>query len=201
MKKLLVKLISFGFLRFPIAIALSITTLWLLGLTGFSLAVSFMGNAQDTRKTDALVVLTGGEKRVQTGFELLDAGYAKKLFISGVNPNTGLSAIMRMAATSEKDYSCCITLGHEADNTIENAAETAKWAKENDIHSLRLITATYHIPRAYLEFNKAMPDIEIILHPVHPESFDILKERGWHLVLDEYTKSLFVLIRTLLEKS
>ncbi len=36
-------------------------------------------------------------------------------------------------------------------------------------HSLRLVTANYHMPRSLLEFARAMPDIEIVPHPVFPE--------------------------------
>ena len=36
-------------------------------------------------------------------------------------------------------------------------------------HSLRLVTASYHMPRSMLEFARAMPDIAIVPNPVFPE--------------------------------
>ena len=35
---------------------------------------------------DSIVVLTGKFDRIKKGFELLEANYSKKMFISGVNP-------------------------------------------------------------------------------------------------------------------
>ena len=47
--------------------------------------------------------------------------------------------------------------------------ETAQWMASEGFHSLRLVTASYHMPRSLLEFSRAMPDIGIMPNPVFPE--------------------------------
>ena len=52
----------------------------------------------DTRAapTDAIVVLTGGSLRLQSGIELLREGKGRKLFISGVNQQVDLDDLLRI---------------------------------------------------------------------------------------------------------
>ncbi len=90
-------------------------------------------------------------------------------------------------------------LGYEADNTRGNAIETAAWMKQQGYGSLRLVTATYHMPRSLLELRRVMPGIEIVPHPVFTETF---KREDWWLwpgsstlLITEYTKYLVALAR------
>jgi uncharacterized SAM-binding protein YcdF (DUF218 family) len=155
--------------------------------------------ADEAPATDAIVVLTGGSGRLESGFELLRAGKGKKLFVSGVNRHVDLADLLRVTKIAPHWAECCIVLGHHADNTRENALETARWMRRERYKSLRLVTAWYHMPRSLLEFSRAMPDIEIIPHPVFPEEFKPARwwrERGSALlVLREYGKYLATLLR------
>lgn len=90
-------------------------------------------------------------------------------------------------------------LGHAADNTIGNARETAGWIAQENFRSLRLVTASYHMPRSLVEFRRTMPDIRIVPHPVFPEGF---KGEAWwrwpgtfRLLVAEYNKFLLASIR------
>ena len=152
--------------------------------------------------TDAIVVLTGGSQRIQSGLQLLAAGRAKKLFVSGVYHGTDVAALLRLSSQTPNNVQCCIVLGYEADNTQGNAAETAQWIHREGFHTLRLVTAAFHMPRSLLEFRRAMPDIEIIPNPVFPE---LIKQDHWWawpgttgLILLEYHKYLLALIRPLI---
>jgi uncharacterized SAM-binding protein YcdF (DUF218 family) len=148
--------------------------------------------------TDAIVVLTGGSQRVQTGLQLLTAGKAKKLFVSGVYHGTDVAALLHVQRQSPDAVQCCIALGHTADNTYGNAQETATWMRQEGYRSLRLVTANYHMRRALLEFSRAMPEARIIPHPVFP---DTVRERWWawpgtlDLIIGEYDKYLWALVR------
>ena len=67
------------------------------------------------------------------------------------------------------------------------------------LHSLRLVTADYHMPRSLLEFRSAMPKIEIIANPVFPDR--VRRESWWRspgtasLLINEYDKYLVALLR------
>ena len=176
--------------------------IWLVGLLWFAkdLPVSV---AAPARATDAIVVLTGGSRRVHQGLELLAQRHAKKLFISGVYRGVDVRELLSVSQQSPADLDCCIALGYEADSTRGNARETADWMREQGLGSLRLVTAAYHMPRSLLEFRRAMPKIEIVPHPVFPEH---VKQRDWwrwpgsaSLIIGEYNKYLVALARGLLD--
>jgi uncharacterized SAM-binding protein YcdF (DUF218 family) len=137
--------------------------LWVGGLLWFATPpVADPGAAP----TDAIVVLTGGSLRVHSGLDLLREGKGRKLFVSGVNQQVDLDELLRISGNGSDESvawaSCCVVLGHEADNTFGNAQETARWMRRQGFHSLRLVTAWYHMPRSLLEFERAMPDVEIV---------------------------------------
>jgi uncharacterized SAM-binding protein YcdF (DUF218 family) len=188
-------------LGLPMVVLAALVVLWLGGLVWFARSIpSEVADAET--KTDAIVVLTGGSLRVQSGLALLAAGKAQKLFISGVYHSTDVAALLHVSRQSPEHIACCIVLGHEADNTLGNALETAQWMRSEGFHSLRLVTASYHMPRSLLEFSRAMPDIRIIPNPVFPEQ---VKQRRWWafpgtamLFLGEYNKYLAALIRPFL---
>jgi len=180
------------------ALLLALALLWLGGLIWFTHAIP--DEVSDPgRETDAIVVLTGGSLRVESGLQLLASGMARKLFVSGVGAGVDVSGLLRIAGQSADRLACCIVLGHAADNTLGNAVETAAWMKNEGFHSLRLVTASYHMPRSLLEFSRAMPEVEIIAHPVFPES--VKQERWWawpgtaSLIVGEYSKYLVALVR------
>ena len=176
---------------------------WLYGLVVF--VARLPDRVEDpARRTDAIVVPTGGSERLAEGVRLLIRGLAGKLFISGVNAQTRLvDLVASLPPDIEKPslalVDCCIVLGHAADSTLGNAAETAAWMRAEGFHSLCLVTADYHMPRSLLEFHHAMPDVDIAVHPVFP---DQLRREGWWrspgtagLLIDEYDKYLAAYLR------
>ena len=188
-----------GLLRFAAFLALA----WALGLVLF-IAELPESVEQPERRTDAIVVPTGGSERLQEGMRLLIHGLAAKLFVSGVNVDAKIADLVAsLPADAEKPptalVGCCIVIGHAADSTLGNAAETAAWMKAQGFHSLRLVTADYHMPRSLLVFRRAMPDVEILVHPVFP---DQVKRNAWwrspgtaSLLIGEYDKYLLALAR------
>lgn len=189
-------------LRRAALLLLILYAVWLAGLFWF--AHSIPDEVADSETvTDAVVVLTGGSLRVQSGLALLAAGKAQKLFISGVYHSTDVAALLRVSRQSPEHVACCIVLGHEADNTLGNALETAQWMRQEGFHSLRLVTASYHMPRSLLEFSRAMPDVRIIAHPVFPEN--VKQDHWWawpgtaSLIVAEYNKYLLALVRPLVD--
>jgi uncharacterized SAM-binding protein YcdF (DUF218 family) len=153
--------------------------------------------------TDAIVVLTGGSLRLQSGIELLLEGKGRELFVSGVNEEVELNELLRVSGNPPDWISCCIALGHEADNTLGNAREAAQWLRRKGFRSLRLVTAWYHMPRSLLEFDRAMPEIEIIAHPVFPDQISHHWWAAWGtvtLLVGEYDKYLGALVRPVLER-
>jgi uncharacterized SAM-binding protein YcdF (DUF218 family) len=182
--------------RLPVAAIGAAALAWLGGFVWFASLVPDRAAVDPAGATDAIVVLTGGGQRVEQGLDLLAEGKGKKLFISGVYRGTDLAALLRAAHHPPRWLTCCIVLGHQADNTRGNAMETAEWMRAQHFHSLRLVTASYHMPRSLLEFRRAMPGMVILPDPVFPEG---ARRRWWlsphaiGLVLAEYLKYLATL--------
>lgn len=183
--------------RGAIALVLA-AVLWLGGLVWFAFALP--GAIEEpVRPTDAIVVLTGGSGRLHQGLELLAQQKALKLFVSGVYRGVEVEELLIISQQSPEELECCVALGYEADDTLGNAVETANWMTEQGFSSLRLVTATYHMPRSLLEFRRAMPEIEIVAHPVFSPNF---RQKDWWrwpgsagLLATEYTKFLVAVVR------
>jgi uncharacterized SAM-binding protein YcdF (DUF218 family) len=179
------------------------------GLTGLLLLAGLIwfatppGADRRAAPTDAIVVLTGGSLRLQSGLQLLHEGKGRQLFVSGVSHQVDLEDLLRVSGDAADWVSCCVVLGHEADSTLGNARETARWMRQEGYRSLRLVTAWYHMPRSVLEFDRAMPDIEIVPHPVFPDQ--VKQEHWWTwrgtaaLLIGEYGKFLAALFRPVIE--
>ncbi len=142
----------------------------------------------------AAVVLTGGSRRLEEGLDLLGRGWAGSLFVSGVYEQVDVRTLLEIFQLQLPQLSCCIELGYAANDTRGNAIETADWAARTGVSSIRLVTSNYHMPRALFEFGLYLPDVEIVPHPVIPETHQI--ENWWRslgtfeLVGWEYSKFL-----------
>lgn len=172
--------------------AVAVAVLWTAGLFRFAGLVPTQV-ADATRKTDGIVVLTGGSDRLGEGLELLSRGLAGKLFVSGVYQGVDVRQLLQMVKRNPADLENRIGIGN-ATNTAGNAAETTAWMRREGYRSLRLVTAAYHMPRSLLEFRYMMPEVELLPHPVFPEN--VKHDRWWAwpgtagLMISEYNKYL-----------
>ena len=180
-----------------LALAVLVVVIWGVGL--FRFADSIPHQVDDTTThTDAIVVLTGGSGRVAEGLDLLAADKGKKLFVSGVYRGIDVKSLLQTVRDAPGGIEDRIGIG-TAEDTIGNAAETAEWMREEGFTSLRLVTGAYHMPRSLLEFRVALPDVEIVPHPVFPEH--VKQDRWWAwpgtaaLLASEYNKYLLAVVR------
>lgn len=162
--------------------------LWFAGMVWF--ASQIHGNeAHDLPAADAIVILTGGKGRLEYGLRLLADGKGEKLFISGAGKKVTLADIVDLSPPDIRDTiralpPGAIELGRQAENTIGNAEETARWARNHGFKRLLMVTANYHMPRGVSEFREIMPDIILIPAPVFP------RDASLAMLLLEYHKYL-----------
>lgn len=175
----------------PVLLALAV--IWTVGLIWFASLVN-QAPEDTTTQTQALIVLTGGTERVASAVELLKQGKAEKLLISGVNKKVDWVLLAQTINELPEQLADKITLGHVACNTRQNALESKNWLERNRLNSVRLVTASYHMPRSLSEFKDVMTDITIIPHPIFPQT---VKHNEWWkwpgtfaLITSEYTKFL-----------
>lgn len=143
---------------------------------------------------DAIVVLTGGEYRVQEAVRLLADGRAQRLLISGVNARTTPEQIRRTTGIDSRRLDCCIDLGYGAHDTVGNAEETRAWVQRWGFRRVVIVTSGYHMPRSLTELERVLPDTELIPYPV--VSRNVQREAWWlypgtiRLMVVEYLKLL-----------
>ena len=155
---------------------------WALGFALF--AVTLPGPAS-SRPTDAVVVLTGGPGRVKRGLDLLEAGQAKRMLVSGVDRRVKPHELAAEYGVQHRLVDCCVDLGHDSVDTRSNAEETAAWAKRRHLRSIRLVTTDWHMPRAHYELSRMVdPDVEIVADAVvsQPGLMGLLKEYNKYLL-------------------
>lgn len=154
---------------------------WILGFVAF--AVTLPRPAGPAR-TDAVVVLTGGEGRIDRGLAALRAGWATRMLVAGVDPEVRASEFAAHYRVSPALMACCITLGYESVDTRSNAAETAQWVARAHVGSVRLVTSDWHMRRAAFELARRLPPgIPLVRDavPTHP---------SFNMLLTEYSKLL-----------
>ena len=121
------------------------------------------------------------------------------MLVSGVNRKATRQDLQGVMGAAKPLFDCCVDLGFQAANTIGNAREAADWAKAMNYHSLILVTADYHMPRAMLELRSALPTDAITAFPVATPELDarrwLTTSQGARKMTTEYLKYLAILTR------
>lgn len=163
--------------------AIAIVLAWLAGFAWF---LHFIGRpAQIPPHADGIVAFTGGPDRVETALRLLSEGRADKLLLSGIGGGAELSELARLADVNPMPIAARVTIGRNAMTTRGNAIETAAWVRADAIHSLLVVTAAYHMPRALAELSRSVPAVELYPVPVAVGGHVPLR-----LLAEEYVKYL-----------
>ena len=153
-------------LRWMMRLSGGLAAIWCAGFVVFAAMSS--QPADERVHADGIVALTGGESRIDEAVRLLADHRGQRLLISGVNQHTSRTALELLTPDSGDLFDCCIDLGKWAKDTVGNADETERWAKQQGYKRLIVVTSGYHMARSLTELTRAMPDIELIPHPVFP---------------------------------
>ncbi|HME27602.1 MAG TPA: YdcF family protein [Acetobacteraceae bacterium] len=145
---------------------------------------------QTPPRTDGIVAFTGGPERVETALRLLAEGRADRLLLSGIGGGAELAELARRAGVDPRPLAPHITIDRNATTTRGNATDTATWAHDNDIHSLLVVTAAYHMPRAMAELARTLPDVTLYPLPVAAPERPDRTAVPLRLVAEEYIKFL-----------
>ena len=162
---------------------------WIGGFCFFANKINHI-NIDNNKQTDAIIVLTGGRNRINEASKLFNENKAKYLFISGVAKDITIENIQNTQDIKFNNIQNT-EIGHNAENTVENAKETKLWIEKNEIESIRLVTSNYHIYRSLIEFRKYLKNIEILPHPVYSQYIEKKWWKSWQtfsLIFKEYNK-------------
>lgn len=132
--------------------------LLLLYALGFMLFAVTLAPPAKQQRTDAVVVVTGGPGRIEHGIDILAAGFANRMLISGTDPSVRKPDLVDRLEGKEKLIDCCVDLGSESVDTRSNAEETKRWLDKRRYRSFRLVTSDWHMRRARYEFRRVLGD-------------------------------------------
>lgn len=153
-------------------------------------------------KADAIVAISGGETTSRTlgAIKLYDQGYAPIIIFSGAaqDPKSvSNAAAMRSIALAAGVPKSSIIIEEDSVDTYENAQNTARIIKDNNITSILLVTSPYHQRRASIEFKRALgKNVKVINHSTSDENW---RRSAWwknnyslNVTLSELQKTIFL---------
>lgn len=151
-------------------ISRALSFLLLVYLLGYALFAVLLPTPADDRRTDGIIVLTGGAKRIERGLDLIERGRAQRMLISGVDRTVRAQELAAQYDADEALFECCIDLGRESVDTRSNGAETARWIQGQGFGTIRLVTTDWHMPRARFELARNLPgNVEVLSDPVESD--------------------------------
>lgn len=138
-------------------IARAAAFLVLIYTLGFVLFSVTLGRpAEAGLRADAIVVLTGGGRRIEHAIDSLDRGEAKRLLISGADPSVTKADMANRLGGKRRLLKCCVDLGSESVDTRSNAEEAKRWLDRRGYKSIILVTSDWHMRRARYEFRRTL---------------------------------------------
>ncbi len=172
------------------------------GFAAFATHVARLSAPAEQADADAIIVLTGGEKRIDTALDLLKSGKGQRLLISGVNPAARLVDLKNATGGDAGLFDCCVDLDRAALDTIGNAEESAKWVDAHEWESVIVVTNNYHMPRSLLELKRMIGETALIPYPVVNTPLDggewMTNRDALRVLFTDYTKYLGSVARGML---
>ena len=116
------------------------------------------------KPADVVVVFAGGFNRIETGYKIVNEGYADALIVSPATQ--GIIAEYNKRFNLRK--TAITIIEDQAMSTFENALYTNKLIEAHDFRNIILVTSDYHMPRSYFIMRLlTSPKIQIQRHSVY----------------------------------
>lgn len=126
----------------------------LLLITVFFTAGRFLPLTQPSKQADAIIVLSGGQGRVEKAAELYKAGYAPYIILSNSKESASSSGDMLQTALNLGIPQDAIYTENAAESTYQNAEFTLPIMKEHDFQSAIVVSSEFHMRRIKLLFER-----------------------------------------------
>ncbi|MBZ9859388.1 YdcF family protein [Mesorhizobium sp. CA12] len=194
---------GFGRLRLALRVCgfvvLAALALFAGGFGWFADKVSHMTTPANPARADAIIVLTGGQSRLDAAMDLLASGKGERLLISGVHPSATKRQLQAAMGGDKQLFSCCVDIDRAALDTIGNAEESAKWVENHAYGSIIIVTNNYHMPRSLLEMGRLLHGARLEPYPVVNTNLGnggwLTKPEALRVLLTEYSKYVLSLAR------
>ncbi|MEK3966612.1 YdcF family protein [Paenibacillus sp. FSL H7-0323] len=118
---------------------------------------------ESPKQSDAIIVLSGGQGRVEKAAELYKAGYAPYIILSNAKESTSKSGDMVQTALALGIPQDVIYTENAADSTYQNAEYTLPIMKEYGFKSAIVVSSDFHMRRVKFLFGRVYKKSEIEL--------------------------------------
>ncbi len=164
-----------------IAVALGV---FIGGFVGFYREIPWDEPFVCSQNHQGIVVFTGGQNRVMTGFELSEKfPSVKHILISGVNPKSPRKDVL---ASDVEGFAGSIDLDYESRTTYGNVMQTQVWVKKYNLERILVVTSNYHVPRSRVLLSSYTPQAEVEFYPVLSDNASL------GFLINEFVKYLIV---------
>ncbi len=165
----------------------------------------FLAVSDNIGDADAIVVLSGESSgsREETGVRLYREGCANLIIMSGglVGWRTTHASIMKEHAVYMGVPEENVVVEGRSETTYQNAVHTREIVKERGIHSILIVTSSYHMKRSLYIFRKVFRGTGVELYwcssgvPYFTPSGWWRSDKGIKVVGMEYLKFIWYLLR------
>ncbi|PFO04949.1 hypothetical protein COJ85_10640 [Bacillus sp. AFS076308] len=139
------------------------------------------------KTVDVIVVLSGGEGRLEKGKELYESGYARKMIVSnGLADNLWGRAVTILPRSS-------LILEAKSDSTYESAVYVKKIMEKYHYHSAIIVSSDFHMRRVKYNFSRVYSDTKDTL--IYVSSVSSYDPKNWWkdklnvgITISEYVK-------------
>ena len=154
---------------------------------------------QPLKKAEAIICLEGdGYNRIPKTFELFQKKWAKWIVVSGGlnKPPFSIPAKkMKLSLVKKGIPASRIILEEKSQNTYMQATEVMKMAKKRKWKKIILVASSFHQPRAYLTFIKAMNNEKMKVQIINAPADNLpwfkktsLGKNRFNLLVEEFKK-------------
>ena len=164
--------------------------LFIEGLLLYEFSEAFYVKPKAFTSIDAIIVLAGGEGRIQEAIDLYERYKPGHFIISGVGKKFN---IKKYRLKTDLSVDKAVVIDKSSQSTVENAIESAKILKSKSPSKILLLTSTYHMHRSLYVFKKIFPpETEFYPYPVETPNFTFNEwykhPKSMYLILKEFVK-------------
>jgi uncharacterized SAM-binding protein YcdF (DUF218 family) len=108
----------------------------------FSAYVASLEPPRELLPADAIIVVTGGQARLDAAVNLLRAGKGRRLLVSGVHSSDSSAALGQATGGDRTLFCCCMDIDPAALHTLSNVEQSAACVDAHEFRSVPLVAST-----------------------------------------------------------
>lgn len=130
--------------HFGTCILVAITLFLLIAAVQTGAAIYFSKSVAKAEPADLVVVFPGEKHRIKAGLMTIKSGSAQSFMLIGTTQEN----LQKLLSKNNAPASVTPMPGGKSRSTFEDVYQTVKTIKEKQLHSVIVVSSSYHLPRA-----------------------------------------------------